>query len=911
MENTSGTRLCPTAYNAGMGDFELAGAPAGIDAWLRDGGIVVTASERAARALTAAYHRARRAEGLSAWTAPQIRQWSTFVREEWQVSNSDDRLAMNSMQEQALWAGIIGAGRQGKDLLPGPLQRVADLAMEAHQLLCAYAPRFLQEKQRTLWQQDAAAFSGWMREFDAACNASRLVSTARIPLELLHRLESDSGERPPLLLAGFDRFQPTQRRLFDTWGRWLEAAPGSPAESIRFYHAPDAQTELEACALWSAARLNANPHARLLVVTQEAAQRRGEIERAMQQAIGGSMAAPQYEFSLGVPLNAIALVRSALLLLRWLTASLQEHEIDWLFSTGHTTSSETESGMLTAFMRALRRDGLQRTHWALSDLVVQRCGAEPPSPWTERMRLASTRVNQASRRIEPPLVWAELVPQVLEAAGWPGGGPLSSAGKQAQRRWQQVLDSCASLGFDGRRMPWSEFLNVLNRAAGETLFAPESLDAPIQIAGAAESAGLTADAIWFMGGSEEAWPPAGSAHPFLPFSLQREAAMPHSSPQRDLDFAQSITRRLLASAPEIIFSYPRQNEGVERRPARLIMACAAPPLPVPAELLPLPSPEPLATIFEDFSRVPLEIGNASGGSTVLTAQSQCPFKAFATARLAAQGWEAAQVGLTAAQRGQLLHDVLHAVWAGKPEGIRSHEDLLAVADLTGFVERHVERVFASKLPESASDCLPQRYLELEAIRLTRLVTEWLQYEQGRAPFVVAGTEQKSQINVAGLALRLRLDRIDQLNDGSFLVVDYKTGQVAVKSWESPRPEDVQLPLYALFALDREAQPLGGLTFARIRTGKCSFQGKMWNAKGVLLPALGAATALVKTPLTLDDLDSWRSCIEDLAADFIAGRADVDPRDYPNTCERCDLGGLCRVQELRPEAASDEEESSDD
>ena len=63
------------AYNAGMGIHCADGAAwdsGGIDAWLRGGGLVVTASDRAARALATNFHRARRAEGLSAWPAPTV-----------------------------------------------------------------------------------------------------------------------------------------------------------------------------------------------------------------------------------------------------------------------------------------------------------------------------------------------------------------------------------------------------------------------------------------------------------------------------------------------------------------------------------------------------------------------------------------------------------------------------------------------------------------------------------------------------------------------------------------------------------------------------------------------------------------------------------------------------------------------
>ncbi|MGD0787615.1 MAG: hypothetical protein ABR898_06485 [Terracidiphilus sp.] len=95
---------------------------AGIDGWLRDGGLVVTASDRAARALAAAFHRARRAEGLLAWPAPGILDWKSFVRAAWEERSRDERLVLNPAQEQSLWAEIAGADGRLATLLEGPRQ---------------------------------------------------------------------------------------------------------------------------------------------------------------------------------------------------------------------------------------------------------------------------------------------------------------------------------------------------------------------------------------------------------------------------------------------------------------------------------------------------------------------------------------------------------------------------------------------------------------------------------------------------------------------------------------------------------------------------------------------------------------------------------------------------------------------
>jgi ATP-dependent helicase/nuclease subunit B len=864
-----------------------------IDGWLRDGGLVVAASDRATRALQAAFHRRRRAEGLAAWPAPAIQDWRSFSRAAWEERALDGRMMMNPAQEQALWAEIVGREKHLATLLEGPRQRMAAMAMEAHELLCSYAPRYLRQTERSGWSQDAGAFSSWLSAFDESCDAHDLLSTDRALLELTAQLQADPARRRPLLAAGFDRLLPSQRALFDAWGAWQEMALDEPAREVRFHATTDSRAELEACAMWSARQLAADPHARLLVVTQDIGKRRGEIERAFLRH-GEPGAAPLFEFSLGIPLSQQEVAHAAHLLLRWLHGALDENKLDWLFSTALAANGAEESGALQAFMRELRSRGLERPEWTLNAFIGQRTGERAlPAAWVERMNGARQRLLDLKSRQQSPLDWAGLVPQLLQDMGLPGNRALSSADYQALRRWGQAVDACGSLGFDGRRIGWTDFLSALARTLDETLFAPESSDAPIQIAGPAESAGLTADAIWFLGTDEDAWPAAGSTHPLLPLQVQRQAGMPHATPLHDWELAQAITTRLLAAAPSVHFSYAMQKQDTETRPSRLITQLAGPPQPLPAELAPL-SIQPLLTVaIQDVSCVPYPLSSVKGGADVLTAQSQCPFKAFATTRLAAKSWEPAEAGLTATQRGQLLHDVLHSVWGGAPRGIRSHQELQRLPHLRTFVADHVRSVLREKMPAGARERMPRRYLELEEVRLIQLVVEWLEYELARLPFTVKETEVTHSIDLAGLALRLRLDRIDRLSDGSMLIIDYKSGDVSPKAWELPRPDDVQLPLYAGFALEEEP---GGLVFAKVRSREASFVGRVMDAKATLFDHLNGTHSLAKSKLTSGQLSEWRQYIEQLARSFVAGRADVDPREYPKTCERCGLQTLCRVQE---------------
>lgn len=885
-----------------------------LDAWLSAGGLVVTASERAARAMLRAYHRARRSEGRTGWNSPRVTHWQAFVRVEWEKRARDGRLVLNPHQELLLWRRIVAASGLPAAVLESPRRKLATLAMEAHARICAFASQYLDERRRNGWDQDPAVWSGWLKEFDAACRDCATVSAERVALGLPDLLD-EREQRPALVLAGVDRLTLSQRGVLDAWGEWRQLAADEPAENVAFFRAPDASSELAACAAWCRQIAESRPERRMLVIAQDVAERRGEMERAFlrENERGADL---QVEFSLGIPLGQTAVARSAEMVLRWLDGALEEQELDWLIAVGHASASEHETAELAATMRGIRKRSCQRTQWSLRNFAAESMLLSPA--WSERMRGAQERLAAAAGRDRSAFEWAAIASQLLKTAGWPGARPQSSGEFQSARRWGQVLEACGSLGFDGQHMSWNDFSAELRAATDETLFAPESEDAPIVIAGPAESAGLTADAIWFLGAHEYAWPAGGTMNPLLPAAVQREAGMPHASAALDWELAQAVTERLLWSGAEVRFSYSAQIDGADARPSRLIRQSATAPEAMPGELNAAPFAVPITVPYEDTSRVPLEIAalfgadqpaTALGGSGVISTQSNCPFKAFVTSRLRAVTWDAAEAGLTPAERGELVHAVLHTVWGGPPQGLRSLDDLRAKTDLSPFVTEHVRNAMAG-IPRRVREQMPARYLELEEKRLTRLVTAWLDYESGRAEFVVQETELKRPVNIAGLRLNLRLDRLDRLNDGTFLVIDYKTGRATDRAWNLPRPENLQLPLYSGFGLE-DGQDLGGLVFAKVQAGKeMSFAGRVADAQGTLLPNLGRTCALVKKPFAAEQLIDWREKIENLARDFLAGRADVDPRDPPTTCEGCALHVLCRIQEREPEFCAGEVSDED-
>jgi len=145
--------------------------------------------------------------------------------------------------------------------------------------------------------------------------------------------------------------------------------------------------------------------------------------------------------------------------------------------------------------------------------------------------------------------------------------------------------------------------------------------------------------------------------------------------------------------------------------------------------------------------------------------------------------------------------------------------------------------------------------------------------------------------LAQLSIRLRVDRVDLLPDGSQVIIDYKSGLSSVQDWLGERPGKPQLLLYGIAAPDAAA----ALAFAQVRPRDCRFAGlgRVEAAPGIRMDI----DKVVKGRMEAQDWTTlnrcWRDNLENLAQAFVAGQAAVDPLT-PASCTWCGLQPLCRI-----------------
>jgi probable DNA repair protein len=527
----------------------------------------------------------------------------------------------------------------------------------------------------------------------------------------------------------------------------------------------------------------------------------------------------------------------------------------------------------------------------------------------------SNRILSSSRQ---PSAFASVVPRLLDRGGWPGGRHADSVQFQALQRWQRLLDEVSLLDFDGSRYAWGEFLDLLERQALETIFAPESHDAPIQITGPFESSGQQFDAIWFLGTDDTAWPQRGRLHPLLPAAVQVQFAMPSATPEDDWNLAHTATARLLTSAARIVFSFAERDKDAELRPSPLIASLfPAGSEPQPAATIapaqqPLPVPR-LDEIADDSGVLAWPQEQNAGGADVLKRQAACPFQAFAAKRLRAEPLDESEWGISPSEKGKLLHDVMHRLFSStESAAIRRRDDIVTAIDteqLPAMLEAHIDAAMGEQFGPPSADPWQQACLAAERRRLIARIGAWLEQEARRQPFSVEDTEKRlNDVHIGDLRLNLRADRVDLLPDGSRLLLDYKTGNVSTSSWDGDRPNDPQLPLYAAYG---NVENVSGILFARIRAGTIHFEGRVRDAHAQLSADIPAKKALVTDPYSESMRDQWVRALEALSREFLRGEAAVKPQ--PQACDYCRLHSLCRVAEIDRVAVAEDgsEEDADD
>ncbi len=841
---------------------------------------VVTPNRRLAQTLAREFDLQQAAAGRAVWESADILPIGAFVQRLYDDALSSDLggqlpLLLTPAQEQELWETVIRSSEWGSMLLA--VSRTAAESRRAWNL--AHSWRIAGALGNMPGNEDARVFAEWAGAYLARCERQGHTDSARLADVVAPLLAGPAVRKPKSIVAyAFDVMPPQIQEFLDACAsQAIDVRMCAPrpreAKALRMTFA-SAREELEAAACWARDRLEAGAQ-HIGVVFPDLGQRRKEVARVFARVMdpgrnlpGATRNALPFNLSLGAPLGDYPLVRAALCILELAFGEVDFEHASRVIRSPFLGGAEAES-MLRASLDARLR---QRSPAKLT--LGKMVGLIDRAPMLrERLEALFLRTRERTADERSPYEWAHHYSALLKDVGFPGERSVDSEEFQAYSKFNETLAEFAKLERITSRMPTVQALARLRRLCADTLFQPETPDAPVQVLGAIESSGLEFDALWVSGLTDEAWPLPAAPNPFIPPALQRKAGIPEASAETALMRARRITEGWLSAADEVRVSCPCREQDRELLPSPLIAAIPA----AVADARLFPRYRDLIFSLRRIESVPdarapaLPTRTPRGGSRILADQAACPFRAFARHRLAAERLEEPVAGLDARDRGQLLHTLMKELWS----------ELKGSEGLARDCAPAIARAAAAAVREAQVD---EAFADLERQRLARIAREWLAVERARPAFSVVAAEEKRKLAVAGLELNGRIDRMDRLEGGGYALIDYKTGRPTPRDWAGDRPDDPQLPLYAVNA----SEEIAAIAFARLKTGEMRYLG--CSAQKALIPEVkesGDWSAV---------LAGWKSVIESLGAGFATGDARVDPKKLLQTCRLCDLQPLCRVYE---------------
>ncbi len=871
---------------------------------------VVTPNRRLAQELTREFDATRLAAGLRAWEAAEVFPFSAFVERLWEAATYSDRAVappqlLSLAQEQALWEEVIAASSWAAGLLSPA--RAAVQCQDAWKL--AHAWRITGALDMFPGNDDAHAFAEWARAYAKRTAAD--VDSARLADAVSARLADAALPKPKLLIAcGFEIMPPQTREFLRACANeGVElgiCGSGRAGGSVTRVPRASSSEELDAAARWARARLEA-AHARqsaiggdapvvyprIGVVVPDIQQRRREVNRVFSRvmapdwAVPGAAAEPlPFNLSLGLPLAEFPLAHAALGVL-----ALAIGEIDFA-SASRLLRSPFIGGAETEYTRRARLDADLRKRLPARLTLTRLIAAVTHCPLLrERLEALYRVVDGQPGGARSPQDWGRYFSALLDAAGFPGERALDSNEFQTRTKLYELLGELARLERVTPRMTATQALARLRRLCSDALFQPEAIDAPVQVLGILESDGMEFDHLWVSGLTDDAWPLAARPNPFIPVALQKKAGIPEASAETALALDRRITDGWRAAAGEVVFSHPLREKDRELTPSALIADVPAGELSFavqPRYREVLHAARALEEVRDGIAPAYTK-SRVGGGTRVLADQAACPFRAFAHHRLNAKQLETPVDGLNAADRGSLLHALMSELWGALKS--KSQLEAMAAEQIASIIDSAAVAAVA-KVRADRPGVLDGRLAELERVRLAKLAREWLTLERTRDDFTVVAREERRPLRAAGLEMDGRIDRMDRLAGGSHVLIDYKTGRATPKDWLDDRPDDPQMPLYALSA----PEDIAAIVYARVKTGRMGYVG-MAREKN-LLPKVKEAESWPGLR------EAWQKDLAALGNEFLSGVAPVDPKRHLKTCKYCDLQPLCRVHE-RLSALEDE------
>jgi ATP-dependent helicase/nuclease subunit B len=861
---------------------------------------ILTPNLRLSVSLLKKYYQAQIARGQTCWPTLNIIEISKWLQRIWndytakQIDNFPFLLTPN--QEQILWEEILNQSTENELL---QLSNTADLAKSAWGILKQW--RIDLQNPALKATDDSQIFQKWALQFQAICEKNNWLSTHGVAdLVTQHIAAGDIIPPEEIMIVGFAELTPQQKFLVATCEaagcHVIQHTPEINHRDIHRISLNDKETEIRTMARWAKTIYEKSDSTTVACVIPNLEDDRERVIQLFSEVFAENNTYTldhttlPFNISAGRALAAYPIIHTALQLLNFAKGKVSREGLSSMLHSPFLGEAEREIFARSKLDASLRSDNIITI--TLAELAEKKPTQNCPGLVKRIKNYLNELPNKALKL--PISDWVTIFMQHLTIWGWPGERSLDSPEYQTAQAWLKLLSEYS--GYDPvlGSVTYATALHYLTYLANKAVFQPESPEARIQILGPLEAAALPFDYLWVMGLDDSAWPQSPKPNPFIPQRLQKSLHMPRATAERELIYAKHITEQFKSNSEHVIFSHAIQNDDAELRTSPIIADLPE----IKMEALDLADfVAPAQTIFvsqqieflqDETAPAIRENETIRGGSSIFKNQALCPFKAFAELRLHAGKIDPPVPGLRPKDRGEIVHIAMEKLWLE----LKDQETLLLMpyANLQELIKICVDAAINQIAKETQSN---KRYLELESLRLQKLFLDWFELEKARPNFKIKALEDERQATLGKIPLTVRADRIDLLDNGKSLIIDYKTGKNSPsRDWFDDRPNEPQLPLYCIL----DAENTAGILFAQINPEEMKWKGVSEIPLGIDSVKTLYEEKHTEATSWKEQVEKWKETLEKLGDDFYNGKANVDPKDPVETCRYCHLQTLCRVHE---------------
>ena len=766
---------------------------------------------------------------------------------------------------------------------------IARQFVDAFQLHAQY--RLSSDREYYLFSQEYQAFHHWQQALQAKLDEQQALSAQQLPGALLPMLAEGSLDLPDQLILSTElSLSPAPRHFIEQCAEVLSikklTIDGFSATPL-FQSAAQLEQECEALTAWLGGYLSAEgEHANklLAVLVPDINQYQPVLQAVLQRQLYPSGLFPAADTQTREPwlfdgsetLLSYPLIKSAWDLISLASKALPLEQFSRVlrsrFVRGWPAARSLRAQLDLRWRDRLGPETTLKSALALAKKIEQ----DEPQVSDFLHDLAAMLKTMPSAQL--PSEWVRFFDQLLLSAGWPNADDDDSVVEQCRRGFSQAMDvfraldrQLGSVSHD-RALSWLQHILSTKRFSVSRDWA-----CPVRIMQYDDALGLRFDAVWIMGLDDGALPRRVEPSPFLPLELQQRAGLEDSDPSLCLQRDRALLNSLLASAPLVKISHSRESEvGSPQGPCSLL------PQWQDDEQREIgnryqASGQVLTPASDDVRAIdPAQRDSIRGGTGLFKEYASSPFFAFLKYRLNLREFPQPAEGLDHRVQGILVHDTMQHVWERLKN--KAALDALNNVQLEAAVRSCCEQALAG--PECSVARFGESLLNIEKERVIRLVCSWLEEKEKQRlqDFEVIAVEQLIETKLAGIPLRLRMDRIDNVG-GKHLVIDYKTGSINGRSLNVDSLTEPQLPIYALVQSGDEAKDslhIDGVMLAQLKSPEdlAIHMRSNW-ANSVIAKRPDKDNDVDSPDKWQAELDAWSTALQGMAEGILAGNIQHD------------------------------------